>query len=108
MQIEFSKRSRGQTDAEGGEITPTAIWDVFQDEYLPNPTTPGAASRSPTARPRPTSTASSTLTVDATVDGAETTPGRHRQRPDLGVLPRALQGVGIDVRLLDYQEHKMS
>ena len=34
-QIEFSQVIQAKTDAEGGEVTPAEIWDVFVDEYLP-------------------------------------------------------------------------
>ncbi|MGI5380815.1 2-isopropylmalate synthase [Streptomyces sp. CA-251387] len=40
MQIEFSKIIQAKTDAEGGEVTGSDIWAVFQDEYLPNPENP--------------------------------------------------------------------
>ncbi|MGV9550758.1 alpha-isopropylmalate synthase regulatory domain-containing protein, partial [Streptomyces ardesiacus] len=48
-----------------------------------------------------------TLTVDATVDGAETTLVGTGNGP-ISAFFHALQGIGIDVRLLDYQEHTMS
>lgn len=35
LQIEFSRVVQAKTDAEGGEVTSSEIWDIFQDEYLP-------------------------------------------------------------------------
>ncbi|MET4099946.1 2-isopropylmalate synthase [Agrococcus sp. UYP10] len=37
LQIEFSNIVQGRTDSEGGEVTSDAIWTIFSDEYLPNP-----------------------------------------------------------------------
>lgn len=73
MQIEFSKLIQAKTDAEGGEITPTAIWDVFQDEYLPNPDNPWGRIQVANGQTTTDRDGVDTLTVDATVDGAETT-----------------------------------
>ena len=35
LQIEFSKVVQQKTDTEGGEITGDAMWQIFEDEYLP-------------------------------------------------------------------------
>ena len=35
LQIEFSGVVQGKTDADGGEVTPTQLWSIFKDEYLP-------------------------------------------------------------------------
>ncbi len=35
LQIEFSQVIQSKTDSEGGEITPEAMWHIFEDEYLP-------------------------------------------------------------------------
>ena len=35
LQIEFSQVIQSKTDSEGGEITPEAMWNIFEDEYLP-------------------------------------------------------------------------
>ena len=35
LQIEFSRVIQARTDAQGGEVTPEQIWEVFSDEYLP-------------------------------------------------------------------------
>lgn len=34
-QIEFSGVIQRRADVQGGEVTPTEIWQMFQDEYLP-------------------------------------------------------------------------
>ncbi len=35
LQIEFSQVVQAKTDSEGGEVTPAALWQIFEDEYLP-------------------------------------------------------------------------
>ncbi|WP_449342393.1 alpha-isopropylmalate synthase regulatory domain-containing protein, partial [Streptomyces aurantiogriseus] len=48
-----------------------------------------------------------TLTVEAEVDGVETTLVGTGNGP-ISAFFHALQGIGIDARLLDYTEHTMS
>lgn len=48
-----------------------------------------------------------TLTVEATVDGADTVLSGTGNGP-ISAFFDALQSIGVDVRLLDYQEHTMS
>jgi len=40
LQMEFSNVIQRVTDSQGGEVTPAAMYDVFKDEYLPNPDLP--------------------------------------------------------------------
>ncbi len=35
LQIEFSQVIQALTDSEGGEVSPDAMWNTFEDEYLP-------------------------------------------------------------------------
>ncbi|EPH39528.1 putative 2-isopropylmalate synthase [Streptomyces aurantiacus JA 4570] len=108
MQIEFSKIIQARTDAEGGEFTPDAIWDVFQDEYLPNPESPWGRIQVKNGQTITDVDGTDTLSVEATVDGADVTLTGSGNGP-ISAFFNALQSVvGIDVRLLDYQEHTMS
>ncbi|MBT2413212.1 2-isopropylmalate synthase [Streptomyces sp. ISL-12] len=107
MQIEFSKIIQAKTDAEGGEITPAAIWEVFQDEYLPNPDNAWGRIQVRTGQTTTDRDGVDTLTVEATVDGDDTVLTGSGNGP-ISAFFDALQAVGIDVRLLDYQEHTMS
>ncbi|MFJ6578208.1 2-isopropylmalate synthase [Streptomyces sp. NPDC091368] len=110
MQIEFSKIIQQKTDIEGGEVTPAAIWAVFQDEYLPSPD--GSADRWGRIQLRSGQSTSDTdgtdtLTVEAVVDGVDTVLTGAGNGP-ISAFFAALQSVGVDARLLDYQEHTMS
>ncbi|WEH18022.1 2-isopropylmalate synthase [Streptomyces sp. VNUA24] len=107
MQIEFSKLIQAKTDAEGGEVTGSDIWAVFQDEYLPNPDNPWGRVQVRNNQSTTDKDGVDTLTVEAEVDGAPTTLVGTGNGP-ISAFFHALQGVGIDARLLDYQEHTMS
>ncbi|WP_338898368.1 2-isopropylmalate synthase [Streptomyces sp. TG1A-60] len=107
MQIEFSKLIQAKTDAEGGEVTGGDIWAVFQDEYLPNPDNPWGRIQVLSGQSTTDKDGVDTLTVEAEVDGVQTTLVGTGNGP-ISAFFHALQGVGIDARLLDYQEHTMS
>ncbi|WP_371529259.1 2-isopropylmalate synthase [Streptomyces sp. NBC_01283] len=107
MQVEFSKIIQTKTDTDGGEVTPDAIWGIFQDEYLPNPENPWGRIQVKNGQTTTDKDGTDTLTVEATVDGADTVLTGTGNGP-ISAFFNALQGIGIDVRLLDYQEHTMS
>jgi 2-isopropylmalate synthase len=107
MQIEFSKIIQAKTDAEGGEVTGSDIWAVFQDEYLPNPDNPWGRIQVRNNQSTTDKDGVDTLTVEAEVDGAQTTLVGTGNGP-ISAFFHALQGIGVDARLLDYQEHTMS
>ncbi|MGW1137448.1 2-isopropylmalate synthase [Streptomyces zhihengii] len=107
MQIEFSRIIQAKTDAEGGEVTPAAIWSVFQDEYLPSPENQWGRIRIRSGQTTTDKDGVDTLTVEAVVDGVETVLTGSGNGP-ISAFFEALNGVGVDVRLLDYQEHTMS
>jgi 2-isopropylmalate synthase len=107
MQIEFSKIIQAKTDAEGGEVTGGDIWAVFQDEYLPNPENPWGRIQVRTGQSTTDTDGVDTLTVEATVDGEDTVLTGSGNGP-ISAFFNALESIGIDVRLLDYQEHTMS
>ncbi|MFE4591630.1 2-isopropylmalate synthase [Streptomyces laurentii] len=107
MQIEFSRIIQAKTDAEGGEVTPGEIWSVFQDEYLPNPDNAWGRIQLRSGQSTSDTDGTDTLTVEAVVDGAATTLTGSGNGP-ISAFFAALQAVGVDARLLDYQEHTMS
>ncbi|MFV0129981.1 2-isopropylmalate synthase [Streptomyces sp. HMX112] len=107
MQIEFSRIIQAKTDAEGGEVTPQDIWAVFQDEYLPNPENAWGRVQLRSGQTTTDTDGTDTLTVEAVVDGADVVLTGSGNGP-ISAFFDALQAIGIDVRLLDYQEHTMS
>ncbi|WP_328317409.1 2-isopropylmalate synthase [Streptomyces sp. NBC_00388] len=110
MQIEFSKIIQTKTDAEGGEVTPKDIWEIFQDEYLPSSVAGDTRWGRIQLRSGQTTTDTDgrdTLTVEAVVDGVETALSGTGNGP-ISAFFAALAETGVDARLLDYQEHTMS
>ncbi|MCM2388517.1 2-isopropylmalate synthase [Streptomyces albipurpureus] len=107
MQIEFSRIIQAKTDTEGGEVTPSAIWAVFQDEYLPNPQDPWGRIQLRSGQSTTDTDGTDTLTVEAVVDGAETVLAGSGNGP-ISAFFDALSAVGVDARLLDYTEHTLS
>lgn len=107
MQIEFSRIIQAKTDAEGGEVTPTQIWSTFQDEYLPNAENAWGRIQLRSGQTTTDTDGTDTLTVEATVDGADTVLTGSGNGP-ISAFFEALQAIGIDARLLDYTEHTMS
>ncbi|WP_433547768.1 2-isopropylmalate synthase [Streptomyces sp. CA-294286] len=107
MQIEFSKIIQQKTDSEGGEVTPKDIWSAFRDEYLPNAENPWGRIQVRSGQTTTDTDGIDTLTVEAVVDGAETVLTGTGNGP-ISAFFDALAAVGVDARLLDYQEHTMS
>ena len=114
-QIEFSQAIQAKTDAEGGEVTPEEIWNVFVDEYLPL-SEYGAPHRAsaPWGRIRLLGHHASSaieekdqLTVDLSVDGNVTQLEGVGNGP-IDAFTNLLAAVGIDVRVLDYVEHALT
>ena len=107
MQVEFSKIIQARTDADGGEVTPADIWDVFQDEYLPMPDKSWGRIALRHAQTSSTADGRDALTVEATVDGEDVVLGGAGNGP-LAAFFDALQTIDVDVRLLDFVELTMS
>jgi 2-isopropylmalate synthase len=107
LQIEYSAVVQRHTDTEGGEVSPEQIWEIFQDEYLPNPAAPWGRLA---LRGHHTSSVvgeQDHLDIPVVLDGAETRLAGTGNGP-IAAFVDALAKVGIDVRVLDYAEHALS
>ena len=102
LQIEFSRAIQARTDAGGGEVTPSEMWELFSAEYL---------SEGPVAllghRSSSVVESKHVLTAEVRVDS------QARQIEGFGNGPisafcDALNAVGVKVRVLDYTEHALS
>ncbi|TDD21341.1 2-isopropylmalate synthase [Nonomuraea diastatica] len=106
LQIEFSKVVQARTDTEGGEIGPAAMYDVFRDEYLPNP-----ANRwgrlSLMAHRHESTEEHDRISADVRLDG-EIREVTGTGNGPISAFIDALAQVGILARVLDYVEHAMS
>jgi 2-isopropylmalate synthase len=103
LQIEFSRVVQEHTDSEGGEVTGDRMWEIFEAEYLANGPRIGLLAHRTSSRVDE----KDVLNVDVRVDG------EIREIEGIGNGPissfvEALAGVGIEVRVLDYNEHAMS
>jgi 2-isopropylmalate synthase len=102
LQIEFSRVIQARTDAEGGEVTPAQMWEVFAAEYL---------AAGPVALQA--HHASSVVDTKDVLTAEVRADGQARQIEGVGNGPisafcDALGSLGIGVRVLDYTEHALS
>jgi 2-isopropylmalate synthase len=110
LQIEFSQAVQHHTDDEGGEMSPAAIWEAFQREYLIRelPLKLNSVHTSSAAGEK------DRLEVNVYVDGEIQTLQGTGNGP-IAAFVDALNGIerpdrtgGFDVRVLDYAEHALS
>jgi len=130
LQIEFSGVVQRHTDDAGGEVTGQRMWEVFLDEYLPDPGRPwgrlalrghrtstapelaGAAAPDQLAGAAAPdqlggAAAPDQLSVDLAVDGVVRTLDAPGNGP-LDAFLAALAGIGVNVAILDYVEHALT
>src|SRR5690606_35169998 len=105
LQIEFSGVIQRHTDAEGGEVTPSQMWEFFANEYLVG------HQRQPkvVVGQYETSIVDGKVELSAQID----LDGVQRELTGVGNGPidaftHALTGLGVTVRVLDYTEHALS
>ena len=103
LQIEFSRVVQDHTDAEGGEVTPEAMWRYFTETYLDrdDPLRLDSVHTSSAAGEK------DQLTVDVFLGGEHRTLEGTGNGP-IAAFVDALATVGHDVRVLDYAEHALS
>src|ERR1700760_51982 len=102
LQIEFSKVIQVRTDEEGGEVTPSEIWDAFRAEYLAD----GAVAlfdHQSSSVADGKQKLSAAISVDGTRHDVEGTGNGP-----ISAFCEALASVGIDARVLDYAEHALT
>ena len=99
MQIEFSQSVQRIAESDGGEVTPAQIWECFEREYLLPGPIEIAGHRSVEE-----SRGGETLEVSLRVDGEARTLRGQGNGP-INSLVEALNGIGIELRILDYHEH---
>ncbi len=103
LQIEFSRVVQEHTDDQGGEVTPEAMWQIFEQEYLSGGPRAGLLAHRTSSRVDE----KDLLNCDVRIDG------EIREIEGIGNGPisafvDALAPVGIEVRVLDYAEHALS
>jgi 2-isopropylmalate synthase len=105
LQIEFSGVVQHVTDADGGEVSPQQMYEIFANEYLIDRQQFGVIKLEGYS----TSTADGKVEIDVEVIH------RGQRRPLVGVgngpidaYVQALKPLDIQVRVLDYAEHALS
>jgi 2-isopropylmalate synthase len=106
LQIEFSSVIQHHTEDEGGEVTGMQMWDIFTDEYLPNPQAPWG--RFGLVKHELVSEVDGDTVVRATMldDGRAVELTGHGNGP-IAAFCEALHD-HADVRVLDYHEHALA
>ncbi len=107
LQIEFSQVIQRHTDTAGGEVTPTQMWDIFLDEYLPNPAAPWGRLKIKNVKQDSEIDGETAISVVLTDGGKEITMQGMGNGP-IDAFCKALKSHEIDVRVLDYAEHAMT
>jgi 2-isopropylmalate synthase len=102
LQIEFSRVIQAHTDAEGGEVSPAQMWDVFSAEYLaPGPLALLDHQTSSVVESK------HALAAEISVDGQAQQVEGVGNGP-ISAFCDALATIGFLTRVLDYTEHALT
>jgi 2-isopropylmalate synthase len=101
LQIEFSGVVQKFTDSEGGEVSPTQMWDFFSREYL------GAGPLVLHDYSASTTETGVDLTAVVEYDDERRTVSGTGNGP-IEAFIHALSRLGMDLRVLDYAEHALT
>ena len=109
LQIEFSQVIQAKTDSEGGEVSPDAMWNSFEDEYLP-------AKENQWGRFKLTGLSqTSQMDEDVKLSVELIDGGKSHNLSGAGNGPIAAfvaivnaHAPGMELRVLDYYEHALS
>jgi 2-isopropylmalate synthase len=108
LQMEFSAVVQRKTDADGGEMSGLALWDVFNDEYLHGEDRDGWGRFQP-VRTTLTGEDSGLDRIEGHIlDGGQEIAIAGSGNGPIAAFLDALAPLGIDVRVLDYAEHALS
>jgi len=109
LQIEFSKVVQQKTDNEGGEITGNAMWQVFEDEYLPTANDDKKWGRFRLKGLSQTSVLDQDVQLSISIlDRGQLVELSGEGNGPIAAFCNILQAYGVDVRVLDYYEHALS
>ena len=103
LQIEFSKSIQHVTEDSGTEISPQAMWDEFQREYLPEQPRIRLLSHESTTNDKGAS-----VTAQLVVDGEQRTVHGQGNGPIAAFVQGLESDVGVRVAVIDYVEHAVA
>ncbi|MDQ2782971.1 MAG: 2-isopropylmalate synthase, partial [Actinomycetota bacterium] len=107
LQIEFSGVVQRGVDQDGGEVAPDALWGRFEHEYLPSALDAWGRFSLVSVHSDSTVDGGSRLSVTVRDQGNEVRVDGAGNGP-IAAFTVALSTLGVDVRVLDYQEHALS
>ena len=102
MQVEFSSVVQAVTDAEGGEVNPKAMWDIFSGEYLDRVTPIETISLTVDGGQNEGEEAKVTGQIEFNGEG-KTVQGRGNG--PISAYCNALEELGYDVEVQEYSQH---
>lgn len=111
MQVEFSGIVQAVTDAEGGEVNPKAMWDIFAGEYLDRTTPIDIVSLTVDDGQGEGKESKVTAQIEFTsqdANGNHSTQAKTIQGRGNGPVAaycNALEQLGIDVEVQEYSQH---
>lgn len=109
LQIEFSGVVQARTEADGGEVTSSEIWSIFQDEYLPSPDANAKWGRFELLSTATASDMSGSVSLKATLrDGEDIAAVEATGNGPIAAFLTMMERQGIAIRLFDYVEHALS
>jgi 2-isopropylmalate synthase len=102
LQIEFSRVIQGHTDAEGGEVSPNQMWEIFSATYLDEGSIALLGHQT-----------SSVVEGKHVLSAEVSADGRAQRVEGVGNGPisafcDALATIGVSARVLDYNEHALT
>ncbi len=107
LQIEFSQVIQKLADTEGGEVSPTVMWEIFKDEYLPNPEKPWGRFSLVSVAQDSAVDGDTTLTATIKDNGKELIIKGVGNGP-IAAFCTAFGTHGVNLKVLDYHEHALS
>ena len=107
LQIEFSKTIQAITEDTGTEISPSAMWQSFQDEYLPEKPTIELLTHD-TATSKTETGDRAKVTAQLLVDGEHRTITGQGNGPIDALVHAVRQDLGLVIDVVDYHEHSAS
>jgi len=104
LQIEFSKTIQAITEDSGTEISPAAMWEAFQKEYMPK--APAFTLRGHELKSEDSGD-ETRITADLTVRGEARTVSGSGNGPIAAFVDALRRGLGAELDVVDYAEHAL-
>ena len=108
LQIEFSQVVQSKTDEQGGEVSPTELWKVFEDEYLPSENSAWGRLKLKALSQSSHLDEDVNLSVELLDGGSVHTLAGTGNGPIAAFVEILNSYLGIKVRVLDYYEHALA